>query len=165
MFRTTGANALLSGRRRSPHLRTLVILSTVLGISLLVACGTDGGEQDPGPAPIADVTREDAPELALSYAREQGLFHKEPPESVTVVSLTAGQARQQQMDQGFADPFEALSPAPDEDAPVWVITLVEELILPAPGEEGTVQVRSVVAIIDAESGQVLSAERREPKDQ
>ncbi len=152
---------MLADRRRSCHLGTLVILGTVLGISLLVACGTDGEEQDPGSAPIA----EDASELALSYAREQGLFHKETPESITVVSLTAEQARQQQVDLGFADPFEALSPAPDEDAPVWVVTLVEELILPAPGEGGTVQARSVVAIVDAESGQVLSAERREPEGQ
>ncbi len=165
MPRSAGANALLAGRRRSPHLGTLVILGTVLGISLLVACGTDGEEQDPGSTPIADLTREDAPELALSYAREQGLFHKETPESITVLSLTAGQARQQQVDLGFADPFGALSPAPDEDAPVWVVTLIEELILPAPGEGGTVQARSVVAIVDAESGQVLSAVRREPEDQ
>ena len=85
--------------------------------------------------------------------------------SVFIQELTAEQARQQQVDLGFADPFEALSPAPGEDAPVWVVTLVEELILPAPGEEGTVQARSVVAIVDAESGQVLSAERREPEDQ
>ncbi len=150
---------MLADRKRSCHLGTLVILGTVLGISLLVACGTDGS------TPITDLTQEDASELALSYAREQGLFHKERPESITVIPLTAGQARQQQVDQGFADPFEALSAAPDDDAPVWVVTLVEELILPAPGEEGTLQARSVVAIVDAESGQVLSAERREPEDQ
>lgn len=140
------------------HQRAPSILAIILGACALAACGTNGGEE---PATNLDPTQ--ASEIALSYAAEQGLFREAEPISTTTVKLTVEQARQQQTQLGFGDPFAALSPAPSEGSLVWVVTLVEEIILPSPGGEGTVQTRSVVAIVDDESGEVLWAERREPE--
>ena len=146
-------------KKRPSRSLKLLALATALGIAVFTACGSDGNSATDLDT---NLTPEEASELALAYVREQGLFGEDAPQTSGVAAVTFQQVREILTGQGFADPFDTVTPPLSEDAKVWMVSFIGGLILPTPGQDPAEPARAntTISIVDDVTGEVIWAERQ-----